>query len=36
MADFEITVEISASPQHVWSVLMDVDRRPEWTPAVSR
>ena len=30
------SVEIPASPSQVWSVLMEVERWPEWTPSVSR
>ncbi len=35
MPDFEITVAIVAAPSRVWTVLMDVERWPEWTSSVS-
>jgi len=35
MKDFQIEVEIRASPDVVWSVMRDVERWPEWTPTVT-
>ena len=35
MADFGLVVEINASPARVWSVLLDVERWPEWTSSVT-
>ena len=35
MAHFEATAEINAARSRVWSVLMDVERWPEWTPTVT-
>ena len=34
MADFGLVVEIRASPARVWSMLLDVERWPEWTASV--
>jgi len=36
MSDFRYDVEIRVSPSRVWSVLLDVERWPEWTTSVSR
>ena len=33
--NFNITVEIQASPQTVWGVLREIKRWPEWTPTVT-
>lgn len=35
MRDFHISTEINASPEHVWSILADVRRWPEWTASMS-
>jgi hypothetical protein len=34
MADFGLVVEVHAPPARVWSVLLDVERWPEWTSSV--
>ena len=34
--DFRITIDISAPPDVVWSVMSDVERWHEWTPSVRR
>ena len=36
MSDFRYEVEIRVSPARVWSVLLDVERWPEWTTSVTR
>jgi hypothetical protein len=36
MSDFRHVVEIKVSPARVWSVLLDVERWPEWTTSVTR
>jgi len=36
MSDFRHVVEIRVSPAHVWSVMLDVERWPEWTPTVTK
>ena len=33
--DFQITVDIEASPDKVWAVTRDIERWPEWTPTVT-
>ena len=35
MSNFEYVIEIQAPPAHVWAVLLDVERWPEWTAAVT-
>lgn len=32
---FEVTIEIAASPKRVWEVMRDVERWSEWTPSVT-
>jgi hypothetical protein len=32
--DFEISIDIAASPDVVWAVMSDVERWHEWTPSV--
>jgi uncharacterized protein YndB with AHSA1/START domain len=36
MTHFSISIEISAAPARVWSVMSDVERWPDWTPSVTR
>jgi uncharacterized membrane protein len=36
MADFRYVVEIQAPPSRVWSVLLDVERWPDWNTSVAR
>jgi hypothetical protein len=36
MSDFRHVVEIQVSPARVWSVMLDVERWPEWTTSVTR
>jgi hypothetical protein len=36
MSDFRYEVEIRVPPSRVWSVLLDVERWPEWTSSVTR
>lgn len=36
MSDFRYATEIQVSPARVWSVLLDVERWPEWTTSVTR
>lgn len=35
MSNFRFTVEIIAPQERIWTVLMDVERWPEWTPTVT-
>ncbi|MBP2672623.1 MAG: Polyketide cyclase / dehydrase and lipid transport, partial [candidate division NC10 bacterium] len=32
--DFQVTVDIEASPEIVWGVMSDAERWHEWTPSV--
>ena len=36
MSSFRYRAEIFAAPDHVWDVLIDVERWPQWTPTVTR
>jgi len=36
MPYFRQVVEIRSSPPHVWSILLDVERWPEWTTSVTK
>lgn len=36
MSEFRYEVEVRVSPARVWSVLLDVERWPEWTTSVTR
>lgn len=36
MSDFRQSIEINLSPPRVWSVMLDVERWPEWNTAVTR
>jgi len=36
MREFRINTEINASPEHVWNILADVRRWPEWTSSMSK
>ena len=36
MSDFRYAIEIRVSPARVWSVLIDVERWPEWTTSVTK
>jgi uncharacterized protein YndB with AHSA1/START domain len=33
--DYEVTKTIDASPDHVWEILSDVERWPEWTASIT-
>src|SRR5215218_8712666 len=35
MTHFSITAEIEAPPEHVWAIMRDIERWPEWTPTVT-
>jgi hypothetical protein len=35
MTDIRLTIEIGATPAHVWSIMREVERWPEWTASVS-
>ncbi len=32
---YQFSIDIDASPQRVWEVLVDVERWPEWTPSMT-
>lgn len=32
--DFQDSIEINASPEHIWEVLIDVEHWPEWTESM--
>jgi uncharacterized membrane protein len=34
--DYAVSVEIHATPEKVWSELIDVERWPEWTPSMTK
>jgi uncharacterized protein YndB with AHSA1/START domain len=34
MTRLESVIDIQASPERVWEILVDVERWPEWTPTV--
>ena len=36
MRVLETEIHITASPERVWSVLMDFDRYPDWNPFIRR
>ena len=33
--DFSISIDINAAPEHVFAVMRDIERWPEWTPTVT-
>lgn len=33
---YEVTVEVHATPERVWEVLVDVERWPTWSPTMTR
>jgi uncharacterized protein YndB with AHSA1/START domain len=35
VTNYEITVDIDASPERIWDVMMDVEKWPEWTPSMT-
>jgi hypothetical protein len=35
MTQFSTSIDIEASPERVWSVIIDVERWPHWTPTVT-
>jgi hypothetical protein len=36
MVEYAVSVEIHATPEKVWSELIDVERWPEWTPSMTK
>ena len=36
MREFRVSTSVNASPDHVWTVLADVERWSEWTASMSR
>jgi hypothetical protein len=35
MTDFSIVIDIEASSERVWAVLLDIERWPEWDPPIT-
>ena len=35
MRNFQISIAIAAPPHHVWAIMSDFERWPEWTPTVT-
>jgi len=35
VTNYEITVDIDATPERVWDVMMDVEKWPEWTQSMT-